>query len=290
MPNVPQTLKDSLPADHMQDAWLRSVLEEDIGRGDITSLLTVPAQVRGTGKFLAKSPLVLAGAAVSTRVFELLDPSVKVELSRHDGESLRAGETFGTVTGPARVLLTGERVALNLLQHLSGIATLTRAFVDAVAGTGARILDTRKTIPGLRMLEKNAVRTGGGHNHRFGLDDGILIKDNHIALAGGLEAAITAARDNRPNLLKIEVEVSSSAEAERAILAGADMLLLDNMTPDSLRETVRLVAKRVPLEASGGVNLDTVRAIAESGVDFISIGKLTHSATAVDINLKFHAL
>ena len=270
------------------DSWLREVLEEDVGRGDITSQLTVPANVRATGSFLAKTDLVLAGTDVAKRVFTLLDSSVTVEMSRADGDRLKAGQRFGTVSGPARVLLTGERLALNLLQHLAGVATLTQTFASLVEGTGARILDTRKTIPGLRILEKNAVRSGGGVNHRFGLDDGILIKDNHIALAGGLEAAVTAARSGRPNLLKIEVEVSSPDEAERAIHAGADMLLLDNMTNDALRETVRRVNRRVPLEASGGVSLETVRAIAETGVQFISIGRLTHSAPAADINLKFH--
>lgn len=272
------------------DSWLLRALEEDIGRGDVTSQVTVPENAYGEGQFLAKSPLILAGTALAKRVFELLDAQVEVQLDAADGAQLKAGAHFGSVRGNARVLLAGERLALNLLQHLSGVATLTRAYVDAVAPHGAKILDTRKTIPGLRSLEKAAVKAGGGVNHRFGLDDGILIKDNHIALAGGLEKAVTQARRERPNLLRIEVEVSTLADAETAIACGADMLLLDNMSPAQMRTVVERIAKRVPLEASGGISLETVSLVAATGIDFISVGRLTHSAPAADINLKFRPL
>jgi nicotinate-nucleotide pyrophosphorylase (carboxylating) len=272
------------------DAFLRAALAEDLGAGDITSELTVTPEAKAEGTLLAKSPLVIAGLPESLRVFSLLDPQTEVEVFRHDGDRLEPGTPLATVRGNARVLLAGERLALNLLQHLSGIATLTRSYVDAVVGTQARILDTRKTIPGLRVLEKAAVKAGGGYNHRMRLDDGVLIKDNHIALAGGLEAAIGQARRGNPGPLRIEVEVGSPEHAERALAAGADMLLLDNMPPEMLRETVERINRRIPLEASGGVSLLTVRDIAESGVDFISIGRLTHSAPAADINLKFKPL
>ncbi len=272
------------------DAFLRSSLAEDIGRGDITSQLTVGDRQYAEGVFRAKSPLVLAGADIPHRVFALLDPHAQVEMQAADGTALESGTVFGTVRGKARALLAGERLALNLLQHLSGIATATRAYAEACRGTGARILDTRKTLPGLRLLEKQAVVAGGGVNHRFGLDDGILIKDNHIAIAGGLEQAIEAARRNRPLHLRVEVEVTSADEAVRAVEAGADMLLLDNMSNAELAEAVRRVEGRVPTEASGGVDLDTVAGIAATGVDFISVGRITHSAPAADINLKFRPL
>lgn len=269
------------------DAFLRSALAEDLGRGDVTSELTVEPERLGEGNFLAKSPLVVAGTQAAARVFALVDPQTVVRLERVDGTPLAAGETLGSVHGRARALLAAERLALNLLQHLSGVATLTRAYADAIAGTRARILDTRKTLPGLRALEKEAVKAGGGFNHRVRLDDGILIKDNHIALAGGLTRAVRRAREGNHYGLRVEVEVGSPGEAREAMAAGADSLLLDNMSLDALRETVALAAGRIPLEASGGVDLTTVRAIAETGVDFISVGRITHSAPAADINLKF---
>lgn len=271
------------------DGFLRGALAEDLGAGDATSEFTVEPERRARGAFLAKSDLVLAGTRAAGRVFALLDPAVQVVFTRSDGERLRTGETFGHVAGAARTLLAGERLALNLLQHLSGIATLTRQYADAVEGTKARILDTRKTLPYLRVLEKAAVKAGGGWNHRMRLDDGVLIKDNHIALAGGLEAAVRRAKAGERRGLRIEVEVTTPEEAERALAAGADMLLLDNMSLDALRETVRRIGGRAPLEASGGMSLDSVRAVAETGVDFISVGRLTHSAPAADINLKFQA-
>lgn len=272
------------------DAFLSNALAEDLGRGDVTSELTVEPGRRGEGAFLAKSPLVVAGTQAAARVFALVDPGVTVRFDRTDGARLNPGEALGHVEGAARSLLAAERLALNLLQHLSGIATLTRTYVEAITGTRARILDTRKTLPGLRALEKAAVKAGGGFNHRLRLDDGILIKDNHIALAGSLTAAIGRARAGERGELRIEVEVASPAQAREAVALGADSLLLDNMSLDALRETVALVGGRVPLEASGGVGLDTVRAIAETGVDFISVGRLTHSAPAADINLKFRPL
>ncbi len=270
------------------DETLRRWLAEDLGRGDVTTRVSLAAGARARGTLLAKTPLVVAGLDIAARVFALLDDRIVFEAACTVGDRLEAGTPVARVEGPAAPLLAGERLALNLLQHLCGVATLTRTYVDAVAGTRARILDTRKTLPGLRRLEKEAVLAGGGVNHRHGLDDGILLKDNHLALGGGLEEALRRAVERRPHGLRIEVEVSSPDEAERALAAGADMLLLDNMSLADLRETVRRVDGRTPLEASGGVDLTTVRAIAETGVDFISVGRLTHSAPAADINLKFH--
>lgn len=268
------------------DDQLRRWLAEDIGRGDVTTRLTIAPQLQARGYFRAKSSLILAGTEPAARCFTLLDPDARVHFAAQDGDAIEAGRIFGEVVGRATSLLAAERVALNLLQHLSGIATLTRRYVEAVAGTRARILDTRKTLPGLRALEKAAVAAGGGVNHRFGLDDGILIKDNHIALAGSIAAALARARCTPPLHLRIEVEVSAPDDAEHALAAGADMLLLDNMDLAALRETVRRVNGRVPLEASGGIDLTTIRAVAETGVDFISVGRLTHSAPAADIHLK----
>jgi len=223
----------------------------------------------------------------------VLDSSVEIEAFVTDGDRVRAGEVFARVDGPAEVLLMAERTALNLLQHLSGIATLTRAFVEAIAGTRAQIVDTRKTLPGLRMLQKYAVLVGGGRNHRFGLDDGILIKDNHIALAGSVRTAIERARKHAGHMHKIEVEVSTMDDLREALEARADIILLDNMSPEMVREAVRLIREQAPdvlVEASGGITLENVRAYAEAGVDFISIGALTHSAPAADISLKLTTL
>lgn len=268
-------------------ALLESALAEDVGRGDITTRLTVPAGVRATGTVLAKQEAVLAGLPLVARVFAVMGAHAVCVTERcADGDAVTTGTVLATVDGPAADLLVGERLALNLVQRLSGVATLTRRYVEAVAGTRARIVDTRKTTPGLRALEKYAVRMGGGHNHRAGLDDGILIKDNHITAAGGVSAALAAARRAAPHPLRIEIECATLAQVDEALAAGADALLLDNMSVADLADAVRRVAGRALLEASGGVTLATVRAIAETGVDLISVGALTHSAPAVDLNMK----
>ncbi len=269
-------------------------LNEDLGRGDITTQATVPDTVRGAGRFLAKEPLVVCGLAIAEAVFLHLDPDCpELEPLAGEGDLIEEGTVFAHMKGYASVLLAGERVALNLLQRMSGIATLTREYVKAVEGTNAQIVDTRKTTPGLRMLEKYAVTVGGGKNHRFGLDDGVLIKDNHIALAGGVKEAVAMAKQRVGHLHKIEVEVSNWAELREAIEAGADILLLDNQSPDEaakLVEMARGINPGVLLEASGGINLDTVRSFAEAGVDLISVGKITHSVRAVDISFKIQTL
>jgi len=269
---------------------VRLALEEDVGPGDATTEWTVPEGRRGAADVVAKAEAVVAGLAAFECTFDLIDPAVDIEPHVPSGASVEPGQVVLSLSGPARALLTGERVALNFLGRLSGIATLTRAFVRAVAGTGARVVDTRKTTPGLRALEKYAVRVGGGHNHRFGLADGVLIKDNHIAIVGSIENAVAAVRANVSHLQKIEVEVDRIDQIPEALQAGADAILLDNMTPEQTREAVALVrskpgGERILLESSGGVTLDTVRAYAEAGVDLISSGALTHSAPAVDISL-----
>ncbi|MGH7787005.1 MAG: carboxylating nicotinate-nucleotide diphosphorylase [Candidatus Binatia bacterium] len=265
---------------------IRAALAEDIGRGDLTTQLTVPAGLRATGHMVAKQDGVLAGAPIVERVFAQLGGNVTITQPVADGAALTAGTTVLTVEGPAADLLTGERLALNFVQQLSGVATLTRCYVDAVQGTKARIVDTRKTTPGLRVLEKYAVRMGGGHNHRLGLDDGVLIKDNHLTAAGGVAAAGAAARAGVPHTLRIEVECATLAQVDEALAAGAGTLLLDNMTIDQLAAAVQRIGGRALVEASGGVTLDTVRAIAETGVDLISVGALTHSAPALDLSMK----
>lgn len=272
---------------------LRQFLDEDVGAGDITSESIVPQDCLAAGRFTAKAPLVLAGLEIAFEVFRLLDPRVSTTARQRDGDSLSAGDEPGEVRGPARVLLAGERVALNLLQRLSGVATLTRQYVDVVRGTNAIILDTRKTTPGLRLLEKYAVTAGGGHNHRSGLYDAVLIKDNHIRLAGSVLAAIAAARASRQEARFVEVEVSNTVELGEAIAAAPDIILLDNMTPEELAEAVRLARRQsssILLEASGGITLANVRRYAATGVDRISIGAITHSAPAVDISLEIEPL
>lgn len=275
-------------------AGIGEFLAEDIGRGDITTQATVTADVRGMGRFLAKEPLVICGLQVAEAVFFHLDEeNPEIETQYTEGDEVEAGTVFAVLKGYADILLTGERVALNLIQRLSGIATLTRQYVKAVEGTSAQIIDTRKTTPGLRMLEKYAVTVGGAKNHRFGLDDGVLIKDNHIALAGGIREAVLAAKNAVGHLHKIEVEISNWAQLREAIEAGADVLLLDNQTPEETRKLVEMARNLNPhviLEASGGMNLDTVRSFAEAGVDLISVGRLTHSARAVDISFKIQTL
>ncbi|NPV46635.1 MAG: carboxylating nicotinate-nucleotide diphosphorylase [Armatimonadetes bacterium] len=265
-------------------------LAEDIGPGDITTETTVPASLRACGVFLAKAAGVLSGLDVAAECFRQLDPACDFQARLAEGDEFAPGTTLAVVTGSARALLTAERTALNFLQRLCGTATLTRAYVDRVAGTKARIVDTRKTTPGLRRLQKTAVRAGGGHNHRFALYDGVLLKDNHLALAGGVAAAVAAARAGAPHTLRVEVEVTTLPQLQEAIAAGADVALLDNMDLATLRQAVQLAAGRILLEASGGVNLDTVSAIAATGVDLISVGALTHSAPAVDISLEIEPL
>lgn len=267
-------------------------LAEDVGRGDVTSRAVVKSGQQARGNFMAKQDIVLAGLEVSDAVFMHLDPYLQIETTAGDGDAVEAGKVFARVVGEAQLLLAAERVALNFLQHLSGIATLTRKYVDAVAGTKAKIVDTRKTAPGLRALQKYAVSIGGGHNHRMGLDDGVLIKDNHIALAGGVAEAVRRAKESAGHLHKIEVEVATLDQVTEALQARADILLLDNMTPEMIRQAVQVVEAHEPndrrtlLEASGGITLTNVRAYAEAGVDMISIGALTHSAPAVDISFK----
>ncbi|HWT01321.1 MAG TPA: carboxylating nicotinate-nucleotide diphosphorylase [Pyrinomonadaceae bacterium] len=269
-----------------------SFLSEDLGRGDITTQATVTRNARARGRFLAKEPMVVAGLEAAEAVFSTLDSQQQLEAFASDGEEVEAGKVIARTSGFADVLLAGERVALNLLQRLSGIATLTRRYVRAVEGTNAQIVDTRKTTPGLRMLEKYAVLSGGARNHRFGLDDGVLIKDNHIALAGGVGAAVERAREAVGHLHKIEVEVSTEKDLREAVRAGADILLLDNLSPEETAQRVEVargLAPQVLLESSGGITLENVRAYAEAGVDLISIGALTHSARAMDISFKIQA-
>lgn len=268
------------------EAAVRAALLEDFGRsGDVTSLATIPAQAQARAAFNARKPGVLSGLDVAAAAFRLVDPAVRFSALKADGDALKPKDRVATVEGPARAILTAERVALNFMGRMSGVATLTRAYVDAVKGTRASIADTRKTTPGLRAFEKYAVRCGGGMNHRFGLDDAVLIKDNHIAVAGGVAAALRAAKRQVGHLVKIEIEVDTLAQLDQVIAEGADVVMLDNMSPANMAEGVRRVAGRMKVEASGGVSLDTVRAIAEAGVDIISIGALTHSAPVLDLGL-----
>jgi len=265
---------------------IEKALSEDIGPGDVTSAATIPVGSTSTAEMLAKQDFVLAGLDVSLEVFHTLDAAVQFTRFAQDGDRIKSGKVIARMSGSTRVLLAGERVALNLLQHMSGIATLTSKYVEQIKGFKAQVLDTRKTLPGLRQLEKYAVRMGGGVNHRFGLYDGVLIKDNHIKAAGGITNAIESARKQARNLLKIEVETKSMDDVREALAAKADIIMLDNMSLDTMREAVKLINDRAPVEASGNVTLETIRAVAETGVDFISSGTLTHSAPAVDISMK----
>ena len=269
------------------DDFVRRVLAEDLGTGgDVTSKATIDEHARFSAEMNCREPIVVAGLDIAVAFFRALDSSVEIEQPVSDGSRVDAGTVLLRLEGGARAMLTAERSALNTLQHLSGIATLTRRYVDAIAGTGAILLDTRKTIPGLRALEKYAARMGGAQNHRMRLDDGLLIKDNHVGVCGGVADAVRAAKAYGSGL-PIQVEVDRIEQIEPALTAGADRLLLDNMKPETLAAAVALVAGRVPLEASGGINLDTIRAVAESGVDFISVGRITQSAPAVDIGLDY---
>jgi nicotinate-nucleotide pyrophosphorylase (carboxylating) len=264
-----------------------AALAEDIGPGDVTTLATIPATTTCEALLSTREAGIVAGLPVAVAAFRSLDPSLEISEYRRDGDRVAPGDRLLSVAGRARAVLTAERVALNFSQRLSGIATLTAEFVAAVAGTRAVIVDTRKTTPGLRSLEKYAVRVGGGRNHRFGLYDGVLIKDNHIAAAGGVAPAVRAARRAVPHTLRIQVETETLDQVQEALESGADAILLDNMTPAELRQAVTLVGGRAVTEASGGITLATVRAAAESGVDLISIGALTHSAPSLDLGLDF---
>jgi nicotinate-nucleotide pyrophosphorylase (carboxylating) len=276
-----------LPSNFDLDEFVSRILAEDLGTGgDVTSQATIDAGARFSAAMNPREPIVVAGLEVAAAFFRALDDTIAIEMPVRDGQQVEAGAVLMQLEGRARAMLTAERSALNTLQHLSGIATLTRRYVDAIAGTGATLLDTRKTIPGLRALDKYAARMGGAENHRLRLDDGMLIKDNHVAVCGGVAEAVRAARAANSGL-QVQVEVDRIAQIEPALAAGADRLLLDNMDLATLREAVALVAGRVPLEASGGVNLDTIRGIAETGVDCISVGRITQSAPAVDIGLDY---
>jgi nicotinate-nucleotide pyrophosphorylase (carboxylating) len=282
-----------MPYDSLDPAILQSMrplitlaLAEDLGTGDVTSDSVIPADDLSEGFFLAKAHGILAGMPVVSLVLHSVDPRLHLVLLTEEGAQVSAGQKLAEVSGPTRSLLTAERTALNFLQRMSGIATATARYVEAVRGTGARIVDTRKTVPGHRVLDKYAVRMGGGSNHRFNLSDGVLIKDNHVAAMGGVTQAIQAARRSAPHTLKIEAEVTTVKMAQEAVDAGADIILLDNMHFDDMRACVQIAAGKALTEASGGVTLDRVRAIAECGVDLISIGALTHSVQGLDISLE----
>jgi nicotinate-nucleotide pyrophosphorylase (carboxylating) len=268
---------------------IKSALQEDIGAGDLTTLSTVPRELRGKGLFRAKRDGVAAGLFLLEKVFSVLDAQVKLRCLSRDGDQVKQGTVVAEVEGPVRALLMGERTALNFLQRLSGTATLTRRYVDAVKEFPCKIIDTRKTTPGLRTLEKYAVRMGGGINHRIGLYDAALIKDNHIVAAGSIAKAVETVRRHAPFMARVEVECVDLKQVQEAIDAKADVIMLDNMGTKQMAEAVRLVNKRAWIEASGGITLERIREIAEAGVDFISIGALTHSAPAVDFNMKIVA-
>lgn len=279
----------SLPS-LMLEPVVRAALLEDLGRaGDITTDAIVPATARAETVMVARQPGVVAGLDLAAMAFRLIDPAIKIEVERPDGTRLAPGDRIATIAGPARGMLTAERVALNFLGHLSGVASAAATLVDAVRGHKARICCTRKTMPGMRALQKYAVRVGGGSNHRFGLDDAVLIKDNHVAVAGGIGPAIRAARNSVGHLVKIEVEVDTLAQLDEALAIGVDAVLLDNMTPEELTKAVRTIDGRAIAEASGRITPQTAPAIAASGVDLISAGWLTHSASVLDIGLDWRS-
>jgi len=274
---------------HRLRQGIRAAVEEDLGHGDITTSSVLLGGETGRAEAVAKSPLVLAGIDVFREVFLLQDPALLFDARRQDGQLVRPGDTLAEVCGNLAAILRAERIALNFLQRMSGIATLTRRYVDAVEGTGARIIDTRKTAPGLRLFDKYAVRIGGGTNHRFGLGDGVLIKDNHIVAAGGILQAVRRARKSAPHTLRIEVEVKNSGELEEALASGAEVIMLDNMTVAEMKKAVARVSGQRILEASGGITLENVQSVAETGVNLISVGALTHSSPAADISLNISA-
>jgi nicotinate-nucleotide pyrophosphorylase (carboxylating) len=277
-----------MPYPLVYEPLVRAALLEDLGRaGDLTTDTVVPADARARARFVARHPGRVAGLTVSLSAFRLLDPGLSIEIAIPDGNDVSPGDTLAVVSGLARPILSAERTALNLLGRLCGIATATRGLVQAVEGCKARITCTRKTTPGLRALEKEAVRLGGGSNHRFGLDDAVLIKDNHLIAGGGIQAAVARARAGLGHMVKIEVEVDTLAQLEELIPLGVDAVLLDNMPPEMLIRAVRMVDGRMLTEASGNINARTVRAVAETGVDMISVGWLTHSVTNFDVGLDF---
>jgi len=269
------------------DDLIKTALLEDIGTGDITTLSCVPEDSESKGHFTAKADGIVCGTGILRRLFSILDPRIRVAVITEDGSRVKKGDKIAEIEGPSRGILTGERTALNFLQHLSGIATKTDEFVIGVEGYHTLITDTRKTLPGLRVLEKYAVRCGGGRNHRFNLSDGVLIKDNHIVAAGGIKKAVEAVRKNAPHTLKIEVETENLEMVDEALAAGADIIMLDNMSVPEMAEAVRRIAGRALTEASGNMGDKDLREIAAAGVDFISIGALTHSVKALDISLRF---
>jgi nicotinate-nucleotide pyrophosphorylase (carboxylating) len=273
-------------------ALIDAALAEDVGPGDFTTLWTVPAERRAEGRIVAKASGVVAGSEIAVEVFRRVDPSLRVTVDAADGTAVEPGDLAMTIRGSARSILTGERLALNFMQRLSGVATVTRRYVRAVEGTGARVIDTRKTTPGMRALEKAAVVAGGGANHRFGLHDMVMIKDNHIAAAGGITAAVQAVRRRNDRALRVEVETTSLDEVREALAIGADRIMFDNMSVELMREAVALVRAADPrpeTEASGGITLETIRGYAETGVDFVSVGALTHSAPSLDLSLQLRA-
>ena len=277
----------ALPRGFDLNEFVTGTLAEDLGiGGDVTSAATMRGEAQFTAAIVARERITVAGLEIAAAIFHALDPEVEIAELASDGDRIDTGGVLMRLEGNARAMLAAERSALNTLQHLSGIATLTRSYVDAIEGTGAVLLDTRKTIPGLRVLDKYAARMGGAQNHRMRLDDGVLIKDNHVAACGGIAEAVKRAKGANTGL-EVQVEVDRIDQIEPALAAGAERLLLDNMAPPMLREAVELVAGRVPLEASGGIRLETIRAIAESGVNFISAGRITQSAPAVDIGLDY---
>lgn len=272
----------------MLDPLLRQALQEDIGSGDLTTTTIIPEDARGEAVIVAHEDGVVAGVPIAIRLFHLFDPELSCQVINHDGTAVKSGDLLMTVHGRVRSILTVERVALNFLMRLSGIATATHELVSCIAGTHARIADTRKTMPLFRVLDKYAVRMGGGINHRFGLYDAILIKDNHLAYAGSIQKAVQLARRHAPHLVPIEVEVEQLEDIPEVIASGADAVLFDNMPPNVLTRAVEAVDGRLTTEASGGITKENIRAVAESGVDIISVGNLTHSVRALDISLDLH--
>jgi nicotinate-nucleotide pyrophosphorylase (carboxylating) len=271
---------------HTTEELIKLALKEDIGPGDITTDHLIAADTRGDGTIVAKQDLIIAGLQVAEKVFKTLEPAIGCEMQFNDGDPVSAGSTVMRIEGSLRALLKGERTALNFLQRLSGIATQTRGYVEAVAGQAVKLVDTRKTTPGWRVLEKYAVRVGGAHNHRMGLYDGVLIKDNHIAVCGGITEAVSRARQSVSHLVKVEVEAGTFDEVREALIAGADIIMLDNMNLDQVRQAVGMIAKRALVEVSGGITRERLAELAQTGVDLISIGALTHSAVAVDLSMR----
>lgn len=274
-------LLDLRRIDKLIDLWL----DEDVNYYDLTAKIMIDDDAQAKFGMNAREDIILSGLDIGRMIFRKMDPDCTFETAYKDGQAVKAGTTFAVVTGNAQALLTAERVALNLMQRMCGIAGLTAEYVKEIEGTGAVLLDSRKTTPGLRMLEKYAVTCGGGRSHRLGLDNGIMLKDNHIAVAGGIAAAVKRAKSFAPMLIKIEVECDRLDQVNEALEAGVDVIMLDNMSNDDMREAVRIVGGRIPLECSGGVRLDTIRGKAETGVDFVSVGRITQSATCVDIGL-----